>query len=46
MKMANENGYSVIRVLQQSVMTDDGLMDKIMKQIAELEGQVKNVCID
>jgi very-short-patch-repair endonuclease len=46
MKMANENGYSVIRVLQQSVMTDDGLMDKIMKQISELEGQVKNVCID
>ena len=46
MKMANENGYSVIRVLQQSVMTDDGLTDKIMKQIAELEGQVKNVCID
>jgi FkbM family methyltransferase len=30
MKMANENGYSVIRVLQQSVMTDEGLMDKIM----------------
>ena len=43
-KMANENGYSVIRVSTEDVMNDDKLMDKIAEQILKAAAHSNPPC--